>query len=112
MSSQFPSNDAQSRFRELLLAISRRPQMYTADGEFLQVVTYIEGFINGAGYPQGQVNLESGMMSFARWLAQRHGVDWERRRWYDTLLSYCAGDQSQATHVLGSLYSEFLDDQT
>ena len=84
--------------------------MYTPDGDFPQVVTYIEGFINGAGYPKAQVNLESGMMSFARWLQQKQGVDHSSNRWSDTLLNYCNGDHSEATQVLGSLYSEFLEE--
>ncbi|QDV15581.1 hypothetical protein Pan153_01950 [Gimesia panareensis] len=111
---QFPSKKAQEIFRQKVQAISSRPQIYTPNGTFQEVILYINAFIDGAGYPTGEINLESGMAPFARWLLKVDGhksyLSQDYSRWEEILLVFCKGDEQFAISSLGTLYEEYLSD--
>jgi hypothetical protein len=90
--------------------------MYTFDGSWRQVIVYLEGYIRGNGFPKGQVNLESGMEPFGRWLASKFGLPehqpWqEQQPWHQTLIDHCGGDEERALHQLWPLYQEYMRDE-
>jgi hypothetical protein len=94
-------------FAGMLRHLCWRSKMYTFDGSFREVVIYIEAYIQGSGFPRGQINLESGMEPFGRWLARRFGYN-ECRRWHRILVEHCGGDEDQALQQLWPLYEEYL----
>jgi hypothetical protein len=94
-------------FAEVLQHLCMRPKMHTFTGSFREAVIYIEAYVRGSHTPRGQVNLESGMEPFGRWLARRHGHD-QSQHWHQVLLEHCGGDEQRALQELWPCYEQYL----
>jgi hypothetical protein len=94
--------------RQLLVLVSRRPNLYTRTGTFWEVVAYIDGYVHGAGYPAGEVGNEIGMGPFGRWLASRTDRLTDSPHWAATLLEHSRGNEAWALEQLAPLYDEYL----
>ena len=101
------NTEGRERFAQVLQHLCMRPKMYTFDGTFRQVIVYIEAYLRGCGFPKSQINLESGMEPFGRWLADKFGHE-ETHSWHQILLQHCGGDEEQALDKLWPLYEEYL----
>jgi hypothetical protein len=96
-----------SEFRELLVAICRRPAMYVGRNSLVDVSIYLSGYFDGLSAAGSSV---SPMDGFMRWTEMRFGIFHSAWHWTRILLHEFGSDQA-CFEVLPTLYDEFVLDR-
>ena len=92
-------------FLEYVEAICKRPKMYTPNGSFYEVVSFLEGYSTGANV--GEFAYHSAFTPFMKWTIKKFGIqeiiiDWKEFR---ELFS----SEQDALNNLPILYKEYVE---
>jgi hypothetical protein len=97
----------QEEFLKLIVAICKRPKMYTPTGTFYETVSFMEGLGAGAGI-DGDIG-HSKFTRFLRWMAKRLDNN-DRFPILWTRFAEHFSTEQEAFEALPSLYEEFVSD--
>ena len=92
-------------FLEIVIALCKRPKMYTAKGSFNEITAYLEGF--GAGANVGEHGYHSAFTPFHKWMVKKFKRPEVIISWNDFRELY--SNDSEALINLPILYKEYID---
>jgi hypothetical protein len=94
----------ENNFCEIAEAVCKHPEMYTPTGSFYEVISFLEGYGNGANV--GENTFHSTFTPFHKWLLAKQVVNQSIHVWGDFRKHYSS--DSEALDNFVNLYREYV----
>lgn len=98
----------ENEFLEIVVALCKRPKMYTPSGTFFEVVSFLDGFGIAAHVRPEKDPPHSTFPPFFDWLDNNLDHPPDIRNWDDFLRTF--GPDANATEHLQRLYGEYVSE--